>query len=108
KLAILVKMALEEKKEYGELYKYMIRTLQEMENTGLFNKYNYKYRIELQNMVCYAATRAGDYATAEKYIQIIEEENKAYPETDLLSIQSFMAKVVCLGLTGRTRETIEV
>ena len=108
KLAMLVKMSLDERYKYKELYEYFIDTLRKMEDARLFDKYNYQYKVELLNVVCYAAVRAGDYATAQKYIAIVEEENRQYPDTDFLSIKSFMAKVVCLGSTGKTEEAIEV
>lgn len=107
-LAMLVKMSLDEEHKYKELYEYIIDTIEKMEAAKLFDKYNYQYRIELLNVICYAAVRAGDYSTAQKYIDIVETENKIYPETDFLSIKSFMAKVVCLGSTGKMNEAIEV
>lgn len=108
KLAMLVKLNLEEKKEHKQLYNYMIQLLSEMEKAALFDKYNYRYKVEILNIICYASARAGDYETAQKYIRIIEEENKIYPETDFLSIQSFMAKVVCLVSTGKAQEALDV
>lgn len=107
KLAMLVKVSLEAKNDYEELYKYMARTIQKIEKAKLFSKYNYQYKINLLNVVCYAAARAGNYQFAEKYIGIIEEENKKYPDTDLLTIRSSMAKLVCFGLTGRIREALD-
>ena len=108
KLAMLVKVSLEEKKDHKELYRYMINTLHEMEAAKLFNKYNYHYRIELLNVISCAAVWIGDYVTAEKHIKLIEEENKTHPETDLLSLRSYMAKVICLGYTDRLEEALEV
>lgn len=108
KLAMLVKVSLEEENNYKELYQYMIDTIQEMEEAKMFTKYNYRNRIDLLNIVSYTASRAGDFATAEKYIKIIEDENKVYPETDLLSIQSFMTKAICLGLKNQITEALQV
>lgn len=104
KLAILVKVSLEERENYDELYKYMIRTIEEMENADLFNKYNYRYRVELLNVVCYASLKASDYRTAEKYIGIIENENKKHPDTEILSVKNILAKAVFLGVTGEIND----
>src|SRR5690606_6584413 len=72
------------------------------------NKYNYRYKIELLNEVCYASVKAGDYKTVEKYIGIIEDENRKHPKTDFLSFKSFMAKATFLGITGKIHQSLDV
>lgn len=108
KLAMLIKISLEEKGDYEGIYKYMIHTIDEMENAKLFDKFNYRYRIDMLNAICYSAAGAGEYDLSEKYMKTIEEENQLHPETELFSLRSYMAKVVCLALTDKLPKALEV
>jgi hypothetical protein len=104
KLAMIVLVSLEEKKNYAQLAEYLIHTLVEMEANGMFDKYNYRIKIELLTFICRYSIKSKNYDLCEKYLAIVKKEHSLYPEHTFLNIQSVMIEYVFLVSSGRLQE----